>query len=245
MLRNQITITDQDARSIQSIAGNEYSGQTAYTLDGRAYVYSQNGAVDLVPGKMNIPVATTSNHVNQTGTANAIGTTSIAYTVGATDAALNQYAGGYFSVNDTATTGVNLYRIKGNTVSNSGNSRAITVTLFDDEPLTVATTTASKFSLYPSPYKGLVVATASSSLQAAGVSNVTVTANYWFWTQTAGYAAVLSDGVIAKNVAGILSPSVGGAVVTEGTSGIVNRLGYAPEATVDAKYYPFVLNIRG
>lgn len=244
MLRSQISITDQDARSIQSTAGNEYSGQTANTLDGRTYVYSQNGAVDLVPGKMNIPVATTSNHINQTGTANAIGTTTITYTVGATDIAVNQYAGGYFAINDTATTGVNLYRIKGNSISNAAGSRAVTITLFDDEPLIVATTTASKFSLYPSPYKGLVVATASSSLQAAGVSNITVTASYWFWTQTAGYATVLSDGVIAKNVSGILSPSVGGAVVTEGTSGVVQRIAYAPEATVDAKYYPLVLTIR-
>lgn len=242
MLRAPLQITDQDARTINAVKGNQYSGQTGYTLDGRAYVYGTAGAADLAVGKVNIPAATTSNHVNQTGVAFAIGTTSITYTVGATDAAANLYAGGYFSVNDG--TGVASYRIKSNTLSNSANSRSITIILESDEGLTIATTTSSKFSLYPSPYLNQIVATASSSLQASGVANVLVTATYAFWAQTSGYAAVLSDGIIAKNVAGILSPSVGGAVVTEGTSGIVQRIAYAPEATVDAKYYPLVLTIR-
>lgn len=240
MLRAQLQITDQDARTISSVKGNEYTGQMALTMDGRAYVYSSNGAVTLAPGKVGIPVATTTNHVNQTGTANAIGTTSITFTVGGTAVTANQYAGGYFSVNDG--TGPNTYRIKSNTVS--AGSAPVTVVLEPDEGLTVATTTSSKFSLYTGPNSNVVVATASSSLQAAGVPNVSVTASYFYWAQTSGYAAVLSDGIIAKNVAGILSPSVGGAVVTEGTSGIVQRIAYAPEATVDAKYYPLILTIR-
>lgn len=243
MLRSQLQITDQDARSISAVKGQEYHGQVAHTLDGRAYVYATAGASNLAAGKVNIPVATTANHVNQTGTANAVGVTSVTFTIGATAAAANLYAAGYLAVNDTATTGINVYRIKTNTVVAAGGG-AITVALFDDEPLTVATTTASKFSLYPSPFNGTVVATASSSLQANGVANVAVTATYAYWSQTAGYCAVLSDGIIAKNVAGILSPSVGGAVVTEGTSGIVQRIAYAPEATVDAKYYPLVLTIQ-
>lgn len=244
MLRAQVQITDQDARTISATKGGQYSGQTAYTLDGRTYVYGTAGAADLTFGRVNTPAATTSNHVNQTGTANAIGSTSITFTVGATDAAVNLYAGGYFAVNDTATTGVNLYRIRGNTVSNAANSRSITVMLEPDEGLTVATTTSSKFSLYPGQYSNQIVATATSSLQASGVANVVVTATYAFWAQTSGYCTVLSDGIIAKNVSAILSPSVAGAVVTEGTSGIVQRIAYAPEATVDAKYYPVVLTIR-
>lgn len=242
MLRSQIQITDQDARTISATKGQEYRGQRAYTLDGRTYVYTIAGAVDLAAGKVNIPAATTSNHVNQTGTVNPIGTTSITYTLGATDAAADLYSGGYFSVNDGP--GPNVYRIRSNTLSNSANSRSVTVILESDEGLTIATTASSKFSLYPGPYANNIVATASSSLQASGVSNVLVTATYAYWSQTSGYAAVLSDGIIAKNVAGILSPSVGGAVVTEGTSGIVQRIAYAPEATVDAKYYPLVLTIE-
>lgn len=242
MLRSQLQITDQDARSISAVKGQEYHGQVAHTLDGRAYVYATAGASNLAAGKVNIPAATTANHVNQTGVAYPVGTTSLTYTIGGTATTLNQYGGGYLAINDTATTGINVYRIKSNTVS--AGSALVTVTLFDDEPLTVATTTASKFSLYPSPYNFTVVATASSSLQANGVANVAVTATYSYWSQTAGYCAVLSDGVIAKNVAGILSPSLAGAVVTEGTSGVVQRIAYAPEATVDQKYYPLVLTIQ-
>lgn len=241
MLRADIQITDQDARVVMPIKGNEYRGQRANTLDGRTYAYSIAGAVDLAAGKLNTPAATTTNHVNQTGTANVVGTTQLTWTLGATAATANQYAGGYLSVNDGP--GVNVYRIKSNTAALSAGS--ITVTLESDEGLTVATTTSSKFSLYPGPFSSTVVSTgATSALQANGVSNVLVPATYSYWSQVAGYAAVLSDGIIAKNTSAIVSPSVAGAAVTDGTSGILERIGFAPEATVDAKYYPLVLTIE-
>lgn len=243
MLRAQLQVTDQDARSISPTKGQEYIGQVAHTLDGRAYVYSVAGASNLSAGKVTAAPATTANHTNQTGVAYPVGTTSLTYTIGGTAAAVNLYAGGYFAVNDTATTGINVYRIRSNTVS--AGSATITVVLEPDEGLTVATTTASKFSLYNSPFNFTIVAPGSSSaFQITGVPNVAVTATYAYWSQTAGYAAVLSDGIIAKNTAAIASPSVAGALVTEGTSGIVQRVAFAPEATVDAKYYPLVLTIQ-
>lgn len=244
MLRSQLQVTDQDARSISAVKGQEYLGQVAHTMDGRAYVYSIAGASNLLPGKATAAPATTANHTNQTGVAYPVGTTSLTFTVGATAAAANLYAAGYLAVNDTATTGVNVYRVRSNTVVAAGGG-LITVALEPDEGLTVATTTASKFSLYNSPFNFTIVAPgSSSSFQITGVPNVAVTATYAYWSQTAGYAAVLSDGIIAKNVAAIASPSVAGALVTEGTSGIVQRVAFAPEATVDAKYYPLVLTIQ-
>lgn len=244
MLRAQLQITDQDARTIQTTPGNEYSGQTAYTKDGRVYVYSTAGASNLLAANLTIPAATTANHVNQTGTANAVGSTSITYTLGATDAAQDLYAGGYFAVNDTATQ-ANVYRIKSNTLSNAANSRAITVVLDTDEPLTVATTTSSKFSLYPPPYKNLIQSPGdSAAYQVAGVPNVAVTATYAYWSQVGGYAAVLSDGIIGKGSGAIVSTGTAGAAVVEGTSTVTQRIGFAPEATVSAKWYPLVLTIR-
>lgn len=243
MLRAQLQITDQDARSISAVKGQEYLGQVAHTLDGRAYTYAVAGASNLSAGKVTTAPATTANHVNQTGVAYAIGTTQLTFSIGGTAAAANLYGGGYFCVNDTATTGINVYRIRTNTIS--AGSAPITVTLESDEGLTVATTTASKFSLYNSPFNFTIIAPgSSSSFQITGVPNVAVTATYAYWSQTAGYAAVLSDGIIAKNVSAIASPSVAGALVTEGTSGIVQRVAFAPEATVDAKYYPLVLTIQ-
>lgn len=245
MLRAQIQITDQDARSINANKGSEYIGQVAHTVDGRTFVYSIAGASNLAAGLLTIAPASTANHIDQTGTANAVGTAQITYTLGATAAAAGLYSGGYFSVAETATTGIITSRIRTNTLANSANSYSVTVTLEPDEGLPVATTTASKFSLLPSPYNFTIVAPGdSSSYQTSGVPNVAVTATYSYWSQTSGYATVLSDGIIAKNVAAILSPSVSGAVVTDSTSGIVNRIGYAPEATVSAKYYPVVLTIQ-
>lgn len=245
MLRAQLQVTDQDARSISATKGQEYHGQVAHTVDGRAYVYATAGASNLLPGKLTVAPATTANHTNQTGVAYAVGTTSLTYTVGATAAAANLYASGYFSVNDTGTTGVNVYRIKTNTVVASGGG-SITVALFDDEGLTVATTTASKFSLYNSPFNFTIVAPGdSSAYQATGVPNVAVTATYSYWSQTAGYAAVLNDSTaVTKNAAAILSASVAGAATIDVSSDVLQRLGYAPELTVAAKYYPLVLTIQ-
>lgn len=247
MLKALLQISDQDARSLltgSQTVGNEASGQLAWTGDGRAYRYATAGAVALLPGKATAPAATTANSVNQTGTANAVGTTVITYTVGATAISADQFAGGFFAVNDTATTGVNVYRVKNNTaVASAGGS--ITVTLAVDEPLTVATTTASKFSLYPGPFKNTVLQTAAATgaVNPAGVPNIAVTAGSGYWSQVGGYCAVLSDGIIAKGVGAIASGSVDGALVTEATGSIIVRQAFAPEATVDAKYYPLVLTL--
>lgn len=249
MLRAQLQVTDQDARSISSVKGSEYLGQTAYTLDGRSYTYSSAGSSNLSAGLITQQgTATTSNHVNQTGVAFPVGTTQLTYTVGATDAAADLYATGYLSVNDTATTGINVYRIKSNTLSNAASSRSITVTLESDEGLTVATTTASKFSLYPGPFRGNVVmanATAPTGPIVNGVPNVAVTATYFYWSQVSGYAAVLSDGAIAKNTEGIPSNAVDGAVETRVDATVVKAVCYAPELTITAKYYPVILTVGG
>lgn len=247
MLKALQQISDQDARSLltgSQTVGNEAAGQLAWTSDGRAYRYAIAGAVALLPGKATVPAATTTNSVNQTGTANPVGTNVITYTVGATAITQDQFAGGFFAVNDTATTGVNVYRIKNNTPVAAGGG-SITVTLAVDEPLTVATTTASKFSLYPGPFRNTVLQTAAATaaVNPAGVPNIGVPAAAGYWSQVGGYCAVLSDGIIAKGVGAIASGSVDGALVTEATGTLVIRQAYAPEATVDAKYYPLVLTL--
>lgn len=244
MLRARQQIFDQDARSISATKGSEYLGSVANTLDGRSYVYATAGASNLLPGKLTIAPATTANHTNQTGVAYPVGTTQLTFNIGGTAAAAGLYSGGYLSVNDTATTGINVYRIRSNTVS--AGSAPITVTLEPDEGLTVATTTASKFSLYNSPFNFTIVAPGdSSAYQCSGVPNVAVTATYFYWSQTAGYAAVLNDSTaVTKNAAAILSAATAGAATIDVNSDVFQRIGYAPELTVAAKYYPLVLTIQ-
>lgn len=249
MLATRQQIYEQDARSTMSavsVLNNAASvpptplGTIAETPDGRIYQWSFAGATTLAAGKLNTGPATTANHVTQTGTANAIGSTSITYTIGATAATQDFYKGGYFAVN--VGPGQNLYLITGNTAS--AGSANVTVRL-GDGGLTVATTTSSKFSLYPNLFSGTVVTTNVASQVCSGVANVAVSPAFYYWSQTGGDCTILSDGVIAKNAGFIVSTAVNGAAVTEGTGTITTRLGYAPEATVDTTYLPLVLQLNG
>jgi hypothetical protein len=116
------------------------------------------------------------------------------------------------------------------------------------EPLVIALTTSSVVSLVYNPWFGVLVAPAAAAEIVVGVPEFTVTAatatvNQYFWAKTKGIASVLSDGVIGKGSQAIQSASVIGAAVVEGTSAVTQRLGWAPEATVDTKYDPLFLNI--
>lgn len=243
MLAARQQIYDQDARTVflNANPGQQALGQVAETPDGRVYVYSSAGATNLAAGLLTQPVATVSDATAQTGTANAIGTTSITYTMGGTNAVTqDQYASGYLGV--TTGPGQNIYKVLGNTALTT-SSGAITVSI-GDTGLTIATTTASKFSLFPHPNKATIVTPGSSAaIPVNGVPNIAVTANYYYWSQVGGYAAVLSDGAITKNAGAIVSTGTSGAAVIEGTSTITERIAYAPELTVTALYWPLVLTI--
>lgn len=238
-----IQITDQDIHNTSLSQGGEYLGQYAGTPDGRTFVYSRNGAVALVPGQITQAPAQVTNSVNQTVDAIfPIGTTVLTYTIGATAVAEDQYKGGYFVVNDA--TGEGQYAsILGNTAATSTNSYSITVKLA--EPLTVALTASSEASLMPNLNSAVVVSAlaAGPGIPITGAPTVAVPALAYFWNQVGGYASILSDGVIAKNVQGIASNAVDGAVETRVDATVVNPVGYAPEATVTTEYSPFVLTL--
>lgn len=242
MLAARQQIYDQDARTVflNANPGQEVLGQIAETPDGRVYQYTRAGAANLAAGLLTQTSATTANDITQTGTVNAIGSTSITYTVGATAVTQDQFAGGYFAV--TVGPGQNVYRILGNTaVASAGGS--ITVAI-GDTGLTVATSTASKFTLMPHPAADSVVTPGSgNALPCNGVPNIAVTATYYYWSQVGGYAAVLSDGAITKAVGAVTSLSVSGAAAIETTSTIAQRIGYAPELTVTTAYWPLVLTV--
>lgn len=242
MLAARQQIYDQDARTVflNANSGSEALGQVAETSDGRVFQYSRAGASNLAAGLLTQASATTANSITQTGTANAIGSNVITYTVGATAVTQDQFAQGYFVV--TVGPGQNVYQIVGNTAVAAGGG-SITVTL--EDPLTVATTTASKFTLMPHPNADTVVTPGSgNAIPCNGVPNVAVTATYYYWSQIGGYAAVLADGAITKATGAVTSLSVSGAAAIETTSTIVQRIGYAPELTVTTAYWPLVLTIN-
>lgn len=213
-------------------------GSVGVTADGRKYRYALNGAVALTAGKTVNAIAKVANHTTQTvNTAAAVGATQVLVTVGATAMTQDQYIDGYLVAKDAAGLGT-AYRIAGNSsISAAGGS--VTVSL--QEPIVTALTTSSIVSFVLNPWSGVLVAPAAAAEVVVGVPQLAVAASTYFWAQVGGIASVLSDGVISKGAGAIQSASVIGAATIEAAATVTQRLGWAPEATVDTKYDPLYL----
>lgn len=239
-----IQITQQEA-NVVSTSKLHKLGTVGFTADGRKYRYALNGAVALVAGKTINAIAKVANHTTQTvQAAAAVGVTTVSVTVGATITTQDQYVDGYLVAKDTSALGAGTaYHIAGNSSQVAGGG---TVTVFLQEPIVTALTTSSIVSFVYNPWTSVVVAPAAAAEIVVGVPQLavaasTATVNQFFWAQTGGMASVLSDGVIGKGSQAIQSASVIGAATVEGTSAVTQRLGWAPEATVDTKYDPLYL----
>lgn len=240
MITQRISLSAQNARAI-SVTKLHNLGTVAETADGRVYRYAQAGAVDLAAGKINNGVAKVTNHtINSVATAAAVGDKQVNITLaGATATTAGQYDDGYLHVIDSAGVGSS-YRIAGTPVIAGSGTGIIQL----QDAIATALTTSSKVALVPSPWSGSIVQTGSVSLFINGTNNVIVTAAYYYWSQTGGIASVLSDGVVAKNAEAINSDAVAGAVETRVDATVTRAVGVAPEATVDAKYYPLFLTLE-
>lgn len=238
MLTQRVTLTNQDARTVSSTKLHRL-GTVAETSDGRVYRYALAGGSNLAAGLVNTSTAKVANHTNLAVTAAAVGARSVTPTLGATATTIGQYDDGHLVVNDSAGVGC-AYLIAGTPVI--ALSTAGTIQL--SEGIATALTTSSKVSLAYNPWGLAIVGAAAAALFSNGTNNVAVTASNYYWSQTAGIASVLSDGVIGKGSQAILSPTITGALVVEGTSAVTQRIGVAPDATVDTKYYPVYLTLE-
>jgi hypothetical protein len=240
MFTQRIALSAQDARKTNATKVHRL-GTVAETADGRVYRYARAGAVDLAAGKVNTGTARIANHtINAVATAAAVGDRSINLTLaGGTATTLDQYADGFATVIDSAGVG-SAYRVEGNPVIAGSGTGRVNIA----EGIATALTTSSKVSLIYSPFDLSIVAASAVALPANGTNNVAVTANYYFWSQTGGIASVLSDGVITKGAGAILSDAVNGSVEIEVAATVTQRIGYAPDATVDQKYYPLYLTLE-
>jgi hypothetical protein len=240
MFTQRVSLTQQDARTVSATKLHDL-GTVCETADGRVYRYAKAGASNLAAGLVNTGTARVTNHtINSVATAAAVGARSVNITLaGATATTLDQYADGYLTVIDSAGVG-SAYRVEGNPVIASSGTGVVQLS----EGIATALTTSSKVSLIYNPWDLTIVQTGSVALPANGTNNVAVTAANYFWSQTAGIASVLSDGVITKGAGAILSDAVGGAVEIEAAASVNQRIGFAPDATVDAKYYPVYLTLE-
>lgn len=239
MFTQRVSLVNQDARTVSATQLHKL-GTVAETADGRVFRYAVAGATNLAAGLVNNTVAKVANHTNiAVAIAAPLGARVVNVTLGATATTVGQYDGGYLVVNDSTGVGC-AYRIAGTPVialSTAGN-------IYLEEGIAIALTTSSKVSLVPSPWAGSIVTNNAAALFCNGTNNVAVTALNYYWSQTAGMASVLSDGIIAKNAGGIVSTAVNGALVTEAAGTVTQRVGTAPEATVDTKYYPIFLGLE-
>jgi hypothetical protein len=131
----------------------------------------------------------------------AVGATSMEVTNGSnTTIAADEFAEGWLHVNDGTGEGY-AYRVKGNDAMST--STAGTVFLYDS--VRVALVAASTVSLTHSKYYGLIIHPSPPTAQIVGVTNIAVTASYYFWAQTKGPCAVLDDSSSTANAQGALA----------------------------------------
>jgi hypothetical protein len=227
----------QDFRDISST--KELSlGTKGVTRDGRIYRYSLAGAVALAPGKICINADLVANHTNQAVQAAAtVGATEVSVTLGATAATADQYKDGYLVINDADGEGIN-YLINGHAAH--AGSGTLVVNLVD--PIEVALTTSSEYTLKANTWAGVVISIADQADQCVGVPNVAVTAAYYAWLQTGGECSVLADEAVAKGLALTIGSSTVGAVEALDAAGEY-QIGVASEALVDTEYRSAYLTI--
>ena len=185
-------------------------GMRATTGDGRAFRYSRAGSVALTPGKLIQGAAPLGNHLNRAAAATAaVGATKVQVGFGATAAAANYYAEGFLHCNDVGSEG-EIYKVKSHLAI--AGSDSVWINLYD--PLVTAITiTTSEVTLTKNLWDStIIVPNAGYTAAVAGVPIIGVTASYYFWAQTWGPCAVLTQGaiVIGQNV--IIGGTADGAI---------------------------------
>jgi hypothetical protein len=250
-LAGALQISDQDVRTTTTALGGEFMGQVARTSDGRTWQFGQNGSTSLTlsPGKLTQGALSIANHVNRTGTTQAIGDNNATFAVGATAVTADQYRGGYLVVNAGTGKGQNLL-IRGNTKAASSGSP----TVYLKDSFIAATAVAdSKFSLMPHPDSAVIIMASASStaIIATGVPTVSVPAssaafptgtNAWF--QIGGSASVLANGTPAVGGSVIPSASTDGAVDVDSASSVQPKVGYTLITAVSTEYRSVFLTIN-
>lgn len=233
-----IQITDQDTRTTSSVSGGEFLGQPATTFDGRTYRYASAGGSNLAPGKLNVNADGNADATNKTIAASAaIGATVLTVDVGGSITA-NVYAGGFLTINDATGEGIT-YAVTGNT----GRTGAGEITVNLQEPVQVALTVdVSEYTLTVNSFASVVISATDQADQPVGVANVTVTAAYYFWSQTGGTCSALADEAYARGAALTIGTGVAGAFEALDAAG-EPEVGTAIMAAVDTEYQPVWLSM--
>lgn len=169
--------------------------------DGRKFVYAKAGGTALAAGKLNQQEAALSTSINLDVTATtgpaSIGDFVFGVTTGAAVIAVNAFAEGYAWHNKNGVLG-QMYKVSGHLV----NAGSVELRVNLEEPLRVAVADADEFSLIKHPQKDLIISPTALTGAPTGVAPIAVTAEYYFWNQVSGPAAILAHGtlIVGDNV---------------------------------------------
>lgn len=171
--------------------------------------------------------------------------------------AANVWAGGYLFITDAAGEGYK-YRIKSHPQPEVEPATAGTIKLVLQDNLAAALDSESSAAIIGNRYKNLAEASATDNL-VCGVTVRSVTAAYYAWTQTRGWANVLADesaGTIAAGTIATLSDGVGGAAQPLGGATLNSEdaydlyqlitdpiLGHFGTAAANTEYTPIFLTL--
>ena len=176
-------------------------GTRATTPDGRVFYYAQNSSTAIVTAGMVVDgLLNEADHdMDKAATAaTAAGSTTVSLEIteasgGSGDLVKNEYADGYLMFNDGPGQG-EVYRIKSHPAHDASDDATCVFTLDEPDGVRTALTTASLAGLYKNPYNGIAIVNGDGTLThrtgAIGVSTIPVTASYYCWVQTSGFAAL-------------------------------------------------------
>lgn len=208
---------------------------------GRIWHYGKAGGSNLSRGKLAVAATIDAQRINLSfATAPAIGDKRVQVTIGTGNAAEDDFADGWFVVQDGTGEG-RAYPIEGHsaiTASTAGWFR------LKEQIDTAGALAEVNVDLVKNFYDGIVISVPDQADLIAGVPNVAVTASEFAWFQTYGPCAVWFDEAVTN-----------GAMLTigTGTSGAVEMLDAAGEpmvghvagtAGVDTEYQLVDLQIR-
>ncbi len=181
-------------------------GTCVALADGRCFHYTKAGAVALSAGYLNMAALAIAGHEDcDVAAVVAAQDKQVTLTPATAAVTVDQYAEGF--VQTRSATGLGQMR-KIRSHPAAGIAANVVVTCYD--PFTIALDATSQANLIKSPYDEVIESAVEENIP-SGVPLIDVQANYYFWNQTMGPAAVLMDGAVAAGsevVAGTVAGSV-------------------------------------
>jgi len=174
-----------------SVAQQQHNlGELLVDNFGRKYRYVQAGAVDLVAGNLIQEVAEDTNYYSMVvQAASAVGSTTIAVTLGGTAVTADQFVDGDLTVESSAGIGQN-FKIVSHDVQTSTTGTSIYQV---DRPVETALTTSSQVTVRKNSYDGVIVYPTTPTGAPVGAAIAIITAAEHGWIQSGGDGSALFD----------------------------------------------------